>query len=516
MVASRSSGRGAWCSQARPPARTPRNGKIVFVSNRADGIRELYVVNRDGSGERRLTFNDLEERAPVWSPDGSRIAFAGQAPDGNWDIYTVAPDGSDQRRLTTDPARDDIPAWTPDGRIVFTRGLFACPCGLWIVNADGSGEKKLDTGPGDATAGSPAPTGNKLAFASNRTGTWAIWVGQTDGHFQRQVTSPAAGTFGDFQPRWSPRGNDIAFLEDSTDVDNDLFVVHSDGSDLHRLTTTPTRVEFGTSWASDAGELVFWAQDPSGTSHLFSIRPDGSGETQLSTIPSVPLVEDFSGSTRDSSLWHVISDPGGSIGTAGGRLVASLSHDAVPGGQYNQIDEHWGSQCSLSGDYDFQIDWSLLAWPAHSGVFAALSAFFANQAVARQSTPWDPPYGEQVAAWTSSAFAVINSTATSGSFRLVRAAGEQYAYVRTGGSVWQLVLASPADPGAAVYGMGLSAGADQWAHKDVSLSYDNFRLNSGQLSCPTWWSDSWPDWGPSTTAPAGALQGAADVAGGDE
>ena len=473
-----------------------RNGKIVFVSNRADGISELYVVNRDGTGERRLTFNDLTEGSPVWSPDDSRIAFAGQAPDGNWDIYTIAPDGSDQRRVTTDPARDDYPAWTPDGRIVFTRGLFACPCGLWVVNADGSGEHKIDTGPGDAITGSPAPTGNKLAFASNRTGTWSIWVGQTDGHFTRQVTSPAAGTFGDFSPRWSPRGNDIAFLEDSTGVDNDLFVVHSDGSDLHRLTTTPARVEFGSSWASDASELVFWAQDPTGGSHLFSIRPDGSGETQLSTIPSVPLVEDFSGSTRDASLWHVISDPGGSIGIAGGRLVASIAHDAVPGGQYNQIDEHWGSQCSLAGDYDYQVDWTLLTWPAHNGTFAALQAFFAGQGISRQSGPWDPPDDEQIVGYTSSSFAVINSTATSGSFRLVRSAGLQYDYIRTAGSGWQLILVTPANPAVNVYGMGLSSGASQWAHKDVSVAFDNFRLNSGPLSCPSWWSDSWPDWGP--------------------
>ena len=67
----------------------PQGGKIVFASNRADGNRELYTVGADGSGEHRLTFNDLFERAPAWSPDGSRIAFAGLGADGNWDIYTI-------------------------------------------------------------------------------------------------------------------------------------------------------------------------------------------------------------------------------------------------------------------------------------------------------------------------------------------------------------------------------------------------------------------------------------------
>src|SRR5438067_6564799 len=99
-------------------------GKIVFASNRADGERELYVVDADGSGEHRLTFNDLTERAPAWSPDGGSLAFAGLARDGNWDIYTVDASGAGLTRLTSDPERDDNPRWTADGRIVWQHGPF--------------------------------------------------------------------------------------------------------------------------------------------------------------------------------------------------------------------------------------------------------------------------------------------------------------------------------------------------------------------------------------------------------
>jgi hypothetical protein len=125
-----------------------------------------------------------------------------------------------------------------------------------------------------------------------------------------------------------------------------------------------------------------------------------------------------------------------------------------------------------------------------------LQAFFAGQGISRLSAPWAPPYDEQITSWTSLSFAAAHSDATSGSFRLVRAGGAQYAYARTGGSDWQLILATASDPGAAVYGMGLWAPADQWAHLDESVAFDNFRLNAGALSCPTWWSASWPDWGP--------------------
>jgi dipeptidyl aminopeptidase/acylaminoacyl peptidase len=485
----------ALLSAAAAYAGPARNGQIVFASNRAGDGRDLYLVNRDGTGERRLTFTGLVARAPQWSPSGDRIAFALRGADGNVDIYTVRADGSNVTRLTTDPGRDDYPSWTSDGRIVWQHDLdssFACPCSAWIMNADGSGKQQLETS-GDAFSPAASPRGSRLAFARGVGGTSALFTQLLNGAAQRQITQPAPG--GDFQPRWAPNGNDIAFLRDTNGADNDLYVVHSDGTGLRQLTNTPSRPEFSVSWAPDGSEILFFAQDPDGL-HLYAIRPDGSGETRLSTIPTAPLTEDFAGAARDASLWHEISDPGGSIGIQNGRLVASIAHDAVPGGQYDQVDEHWGSQCSLAGDYDYQVDWSLLTWPAHSGTYAALQAFFAGQGISRQSTPYDPPYDEQITSWTSYSFAAVHSDATSGSFRLVRSGGAQYAYARTGGSDWQLILATPADTGANVYGMGLWAPGNTWAHVDVSVAFDNFRLNSGALTCPTWWSDSWPDFGP--------------------
>ncbi len=52
-------------------------GRIVFVSDR-DGKEELYVINPDGSGLRRLTYNGDAGDAivyPIWSPDGAKLAF---------------------------------------------------------------------------------------------------------------------------------------------------------------------------------------------------------------------------------------------------------------------------------------------------------------------------------------------------------------------------------------------------------------------------------------------------------
>jgi Tol biopolymer transport system component len=159
---------------ARPAAPA---GAIVFTSERSNDGRELYVVNGDGSGLRRLTYNTLFERQAAWSPDRTQVAFSAADASGNFDIYLINTDGSSQQRLTADPARDDSPQWTADGRIVFQRDDRA-----WIMNADGTGAAELPTGPGDALTPTASPKGDDIAFASSRGGaTWAIYVMRANG-----------------------------------------------------------------------------------------------------------------------------------------------------------------------------------------------------------------------------------------------------------------------------------------------------------------------------------------------
>ena len=74
--------------------------------------------------------------APAWSPDGRRIAFA-SGRDGNFEIYVINADGSRQRRLTRNTGRDVGPVWSPDGR----RIAFESNWQVYVMNADGSGSE---------------------------------------------------------------------------------------------------------------------------------------------------------------------------------------------------------------------------------------------------------------------------------------------------------------------------------------------------------------------------------------
>jgi hypothetical protein len=468
---------------AATAAKAPTAHAIVFTSNRAQGNNELYVVNADGSGLRRLTYDPLAERQAAWSPDRTQIAFSAADGSGNSEIYVINADGTGQHAVTAGP-QDDAPQWSPDGRIVFQRGVRS-----WIVGADGSRAAELPTGPGTALTPTVSAKGT-LAFASDRGGpTTAIYTSGLDGKGLRQITFPSAGS--DVQPRFSPNGTDISFMRDNGTSDNDLYVAHLNGSGVTQLTATPSRLEFWSSWVGT--DIVFSARDTSFNWRLYSVPSTGGLERQLSTSPAAGFSESFDNGMLDSSLWHTIQDPGGSVAELNGQLVASITTAAVPGGQFNQVDEHAGWNCSLNGDYDYQVDYSLLQWPQFGGFFAGLNAFFGNAAVWRTSSQFNPPFNQQYQAFMDGGAGSFTTNDTSGSFRLVRTNGVVSAYVKSPTIPdWRLVSSGGA-ASSTVLGFGLSEPGNSFTGLAAAVAYDNFRLNSGVVTCPSWWQDDAPD-----------------------
>ena len=215
---------------------SPDGRKIAFLRLRPQGASsshwDVYVMNPDGSGERRLSRNAAYTRNLAWSPDGRKVAFLSRRwRDDNSRLYVVNADGSGLRSLTLAPDRESVFTWFPDGRIAFSRDRNS---ELYVMNADGSGLRRLKHFPESNSAFSWSPDGRKVAF--ERDGS--IYVMNADGRGQQRLALGGG-------PLWSPDGKKIAYSRTLRNgvgsfpyarSNSDIFVMNVDGTQQHNVT----------------------------------------------------------------------------------------------------------------------------------------------------------------------------------------------------------------------------------------------------------------------------------------
>ena len=197
------------------------NGKQLAVSYvRASGAQRLALMPATGGTPHVLSTNVKSAHSPSFSSTGQVLAFTGGefGPDQSA-LYTVPVTGGTATRLTPGNAEpNDEPDYSPTADTIAWTRRTSTSYDIWTVSVDAQGHNptaltNLTNGTGNSRYPSWSPDGSRLAFASDRSGTWQVYVMSATGTDVVQVTT---GTKPHIQPAWSPDGTKIAFTTGCT------------------------------------------------------------------------------------------------------------------------------------------------------------------------------------------------------------------------------------------------------------------------------------------------------------
>lgn len=215
----------------------------------------------------------------AWSPNGQRIAFARDYAARTYaehlDIAVINADGTGLHAFGLHGLNGE-PSWSPDGRHVvwWTSGGFA------IANSDGSGLRKFRVAGFDGTPVF-SPDGKRIAFRRSEHQGESICIVNANGSGLKRVKTFAGG-LGD-KIDWSPDGSRIAydtpsFGDTPSSRPSNVFTMRTDGTGVRQLTHGIRGQNYGLdSWSPDGKKIAFvWNVHVSGTYAIYMMNADGT------------------------------------------------------------------------------------------------------------------------------------------------------------------------------------------------------------------------------------------------
>jgi serine/threonine protein kinase len=174
--------------------------------------REIWLRDLKRGVTSRLTFDAGDDGAPVWSPDGSKIAIRQEAKGGDeeGDVAILAVATGRVERSFALPGPQGPTSWSPDGKnlLAHRRGEES-GWDLWVLPIDpGQEPYALIDSPFTDIRGRFSPDGRWVAYQSNESGRYEVYVRAFDGSGGKWQISPGGGE----DPHWGPSGRELFYV----------------------------------------------------------------------------------------------------------------------------------------------------------------------------------------------------------------------------------------------------------------------------------------------------------------
>ena len=252
-----------------------------------------------------------------WLPDNRHIVVE-LAADLNspTHLWIADTESDDLSPLTTGNTAEDLPAVAPDGTSLLYNQFTLSLDVVSISLEDGSAKALASNGREESMAAWSAKS-DKLAWVTNRSGPYEIWVRGADRSERPRVTS---AEFPDGKNRWfmnpapSPDGERLIFTRISNDGTNRLWMISIAGGMPVRLTNAEPNAEYGSTWSPDGGRFVY-IQTAAGKDSLMLVRTSGDAtpielrKDVQENLPDWSPAGDWI-TFRDEKGWSLISPDG--------------------------------------------------------------------------------------------------------------------------------------------------------------------------------------------------------------
>ncbi len=181
------------------PAWSPDGAKIAFTRP-IEGKNQVWVMDADGGNPVQLTHIGSNQ-FPAWSPSGNRLAFVTWKRHRGTEIYLIDRNGNNEQRLTQDLATKTIPSWSPDGQLIAYSGLRNEVFQIYTVKTDGSGlAERLTHHLPNKSSPAWSPDGGMISYTSWSSGVPAtIHLMTPDGQHLKQLSEERGY---DFESDW--------------------------------------------------------------------------------------------------------------------------------------------------------------------------------------------------------------------------------------------------------------------------------------------------------------------------